>query len=223
MGPKTLDHLISAWRDENLARDADLNSSRSRAGQLLAITGVLGVLATLGAAPLPENWASALVIVALVLFLFFYCGTVWLTYHAIKVIEWQVPFANPPVPGTQELQEARRQFAKDLLRAANANKLRLSVPTGYLKDAFRFFAVTSITMAFIVVFRVFATSLPMTTPAKPGSPGHVASTATSAPHSLHPSASPTSTPRATVGPMITPPAQAREGSLREQASSGAPG
>ncbi len=154
--PETVDHLIGAWRDEYDELQRDIDGARSRGAQLLAVTGFLSVLVTLTSSSPPTGAGFVMTAVALGLLGFFFAGAVWLTYHTIRVSAWEQVVMNPIPPQSHgELDRARREYASQLLVANSSLRMRLRVPTGYLRDAYAYFAITSVLVLSLVFIHFF--------------------------------------------------------------------
>jgi hypothetical protein len=178
--PETVEHLIGAWRDEYDELQRDIDGVRSRGAQLLAVTGFLSVLVTLTSFSPPSGVAFVVTAVALALLGFFFAGAVWLTYHTIKVASWEQVAVTPIPPQAKgELDRARRKYASQLLDANTRLRMRLRVPTGYLRDAYAYFAITS-ALVLSLVFIHFFTG----TPGSAGSGSTVRSSPTASASSL---------------------------------------
>jgi hypothetical protein len=181
--PETLEFLLPLWRDEYKEIRADIDTLRSRGGQLLAVTGFLTVLVSLSTGLPTTGVQHALAITVLALLAFFFIGTVWLTYHVIRVDVWEQVLANPvPSQPSGEVETARQVYAKQLLKAAGRLRMRMRVPAGYLRDAYRYFALTSVLVLALVCLKYGSP-----TSASPVSAGP---TPVATPH-----ATPTATPR----------------------------
>lgn len=131
----------------------DLNQTRQRAGQLLAVAGVLGVLASLlPAMPAPFGWIW-LKIVILVIIGYFFLGTVWLTIGALRVGGWATLSTLAPPPGKHEQLELLRGRTREAFHVGRDNRLRMNGPVGYLKDGYYFFAITVAIIAVLLLVR----------------------------------------------------------------------
>lgn len=131
----------------------DLNQTRQRAGQLLAVTGVLGVLGSLlPTLPAPFGWAW-LKVVILLLIGYFFVGTIWLTIGAIRVSGWETLNTKVPAVGNKQQFDLLCARAREAFLAVRNISLRLNGPTGYLKDAYYFFAITAATIAILLLVR----------------------------------------------------------------------
>ena len=153
--PETVEFLAKVWRDELAGVSGDIDTTRARAGQLLAVAGFLSALGALGSAATVASWERWATLAAAVPLAFFFIGTLWLTYGAIKVSQWDLLRLNPP-PATVrgELAAARVEYAWGLLSVATRLRLRLEVPAGYLKDAYKYFAITAGLLGVLMILRL---------------------------------------------------------------------
>jgi hypothetical protein len=161
---ETIEHLIGAWKDEHQSLLRDIDTARSRGAQLLAVTGLLTVfVAITSGLPSSGTWRTVTV-VAISLLGFFFVGTVWLTYHTIKVAAWEDLIINPLAAQQHgELKAARLDYAQRLLDTSTRLRQRFRATTGYLRDAYLYFAFTTVIVLALLLLKVFAGSAPVST------------------------------------------------------------
>jgi hypothetical protein len=158
-----LDSTLSTLHDDALAEittefkaELDTTSSstsemRSRAAQLLAASGFVAVLATIGTALPPKLIGVIVMCVVVAAALYALIGTMWLTTQALAVREWNdlkiIPVAH------LSAREMKEHYASQLYQVRRANDIRLEVPVGYLRDAYWYFFLTVILFLLDVIIR----------------------------------------------------------------------
>jgi hypothetical protein len=155
MPAASLELMTGAMKDELARVLSDIDDVRSRAGQLLAATGFVSVLASIGSA-LPQSKPLILLTYGLIgLAIYGLLGTLWLTTQAARVRTWEVTVFEPfgafepvnvseplavlhPDPA-QQSRHLKERYVTELYRACKRDALRLEIPAGYLSDAQWFF------------------------------------------------------------------------------------
>jgi hypothetical protein len=145
-----LEVMVGGLKDELARKLADVDNVRSRAGQLLAATGFVAVLASIGSS-LPSNRTLVLLTYVLLgLAIYGLLGTLWLTTQAARVRQWELTLLEPAPSNKGELQ---KRYAAHLYRACKRDALRLEVPVGYLSDAQWYFFGTIAVIVVLVALR----------------------------------------------------------------------
>jgi hypothetical protein len=144
-----LELMVGALKDELSRKLASLDNVRSRAGQLLAATGFVAVLASIGSSLPATKTLIVLTYVLMGLAVYGLLGTLWLSTQAVRVRRWELTILEPALATTRELQE---RYAAQLYRTCKRDALRLEVPTRYLSDAqWYFFATIAVIVALVVL------------------------------------------------------------------------
>jgi ABC-type multidrug transport system fused ATPase/permease subunit len=143
--------VVTEFKDDLDAVRSSITEMRSRSAQLLAATGFVAVLATLGTSLPPKLAGVVLTAVLVFLALYALVGTLWLTTQALRVRSWDqldlVPGAHLPVLRIQQI------YAKELYRVRRLLGIRLEVPVGYLRDAYWYFFATVVFFILLVIVR----------------------------------------------------------------------
>ena len=126
-----LNQIITEFKDNLDATSASVTEMRSRAAQLLAASGFVAVLATIGTALPSKVLGIVVTCVVVAAALYALVGTMWLTTQALAVREWNILQLAP----TARLSERRIKevYASELYQVRRSNDIRLEVPVGYLR------------------------------------------------------------------------------------------
>ena len=149
----TLREIMDAWLLELSHAREDLWQTRQRAGSLLTAAGFLSVIATLVPSSHSGLTLGPLAWLNLALLAYFFIGTVWLTIAAIRVGEWDSLGVRPPEFGRNASRKLRQERAHQIYIAGRNYRIRLNGPTGYLRDAFTYFAATIVLLFLLVLVR----------------------------------------------------------------------
>lgn len=161
---EALDKLTSIWEQELDQVLGSISETRSRAAQLLSVTGVIAVLASLGSATqnsiqlVPtEGTAQVLTLVLAAMTGYALLGTLWLTVQALAVRSWESLAEQPSK--RMEYRRVREVHAHTIYVVRHKLAIRLSRPVGYLRDAYAFFFSTVVLIGIIIGVRIVATAL----------------------------------------------------------------
>ena len=163
-----LDLVINALKDELARTLSDIDGVRSRAGQLLAATGFVAVLASIGSSLPKQKDLIILTYVLLGVAIFGLVGTLWLTTQAARVRQWEPTLFTSPQEfesvsdsaalavrepaSAEQLRHLKERYADELYRACRRDTERLRVPAGYLSDAqWYFFGTIAVIVALVVL------------------------------------------------------------------------
>jgi len=146
-----INQIITEFKDALDATSSSVKEMRSRAAQLLAASGFVAVLATIGTALPPKLPGIVLTCLIVAAALYALVGTMWLTTQALAVREWNILRLAP----TARLSERRIKeiYASQLYQVRRSNDIRLEVPVGYLRDAYWYFFATVILFVVDVIVR----------------------------------------------------------------------
>jgi hypothetical protein len=148
---EALDYTLSALKDELSRVIADIAGVRSRAGQLLASTGFIAVLGSIGSS-LPSSRAVLIIAyVVAALAVYALIGTLYLASQAQRVRHWEETRMEPVTAGAHHLKELD---ASKLYRTCRKLSIRLERPAGYLADAQWFFFATVVLIITLVLLRI---------------------------------------------------------------------
>jgi hypothetical protein len=160
----SLEGLVSLLDEELRTVRSSISEARSRAAQLLGVTGVIAVLAGLGSTSqtsvqlVPTKGAAqVLTLVFAGLAGYALLGTLWLTVQTLAVRSWEELKAEPVAQATS--RRIREAHASQALAVRRKLTIRLSRPVGYLRDAYWFFFLTVVLIGVIVGIRIAATAI----------------------------------------------------------------
>jgi hypothetical protein len=164
LGDEALAKATPIWEKELDQEQASISETRSRAAQLLSVTGVVAVLAGLGNATqnsvelVPtQGTAQVLTLVLAAMTAYALLGTLWLTVQALAVRSWDRLDEKPTKQMTPRRALEAHAYQVYLVRHKLA--VRLSRPVGYLRDAYGFFFVTVVLICIIIGVRIVATAI----------------------------------------------------------------
>ena len=164
LGDEALAKVTSMWEKELDQEQGSISETRSRAAQLLSVTGVVAVLAGLGNATqnsvelVPtQGTAQILTLVLAAMTAYALLGTLWLTVQALAVRSWDRLDEKPTKQMTPRRVLELHAYQVYLVRHKLA--VRLSRPVGYLRDAYGFFFVTVLLISIIIGVRIVATAI----------------------------------------------------------------
>jgi hypothetical protein len=146
-----LAQIVTEFKDDLDANRSSITEMRGRAAQLLAATGFVAVLATLGTALPPKLGGRIVTYVLVFMALYALIGTLWLTTQALRVRSWNnLDLVPIPHLSARRIQET---YASELYRVRRCNGIRLSLPVGYLRDAYWYFFATVVFFVLLVIVR----------------------------------------------------------------------
>ena len=161
-----LDEFITEDRAALTTCQTSVSETRSRAAQLLAVTGFITLLASLGTSPPGTAAGTALMVSVGLLAVYALVGTMWLTVSAIAVRSWDE--LVPRAIADDTARAMRERYAADVHRVRRKTRIRLERPVGYLRDAYWFFFATVALLVVIVILRFLPiVQAATTTPAVP--------------------------------------------------------
>jgi hypothetical protein len=159
---------------EGLARQydevsSDFASIRSRAGGLLAATGVITGLVTLSSpfvAPLQSrSWLGFVGLLLTIAVLYCAVAAAWLAIRAQQVTFWGQAIVDPDDFPSSEKYEI--EYCWSLYVIFKENQRRISVPVAYLRDAETFFRAVIVGLGLLVVLTLMGAVFTASTPGTP--------------------------------------------------------
>jgi hypothetical protein len=156
--------------------NSDFSSIRSRAGGLLAATGVITGLVTLSTpfvAPLQSrSWLGFAGLLLTLAVLYCAVAAAWLAIRAQQVRFWGQAVVNPDDFTTSEKYGI--EYCWSLYVMFKENQKRISVPVAYLRDAETFFRAVIVGLGLLVVLTLVGAIFTASTPATPTTTTHAA-------------------------------------------------